>query len=226
VQKNGGKITADIVQADYVILSPQSNRSQTTYTYLFESALAENQVPLQPVFVRDCIQENALLETDNYAIPTPKGLRGARPSAKAGHDSPRRKIASSRKGALRDKKEDSEEYFLPKKRARMSGMDEIIRELNANSKPEDGTQATPSAEGPSDSDDKSGGSSPIFGPPSPAPPAAPPGWNKNSNTKQRYSEDDRQFFEDYLSVLLFRDRHMSSIAVGQKMYQKVTHFKV
>ncbi|EIN13746.1 hypothetical protein PUNSTDRAFT_117437 [Punctularia strigosozonata HHB-11173 SS5] len=88
VKRHGGKITADIGQADYVILNPQSSKSQTSYTYLFESALAADQVPLQPTYIRDCTINKTLLEIDNYIITPPKSLRGGHPNGKDG--SPKR----------------------------------------------------------------------------------------------------------------------------------------
>lgn len=73
IKKNGGKITPDIENADYIILYTRSK----TFNALYDSTEANGKVPVQPTFVLDCVEENALLDPENYILehPDPKRRR-------------------------------------------------------------------------------------------------------------------------------------------------------
>lgn len=67
-QKNGGKMVGDIREADYVVLG---NTLSKTFNGLLAQTNAANKPPLRANFIIDCIEQEALLDIDNYILDTP-----------------------------------------------------------------------------------------------------------------------------------------------------------
>ncbi|OAX44234.1 hypothetical protein K503DRAFT_852800 [Rhizopogon vinicolor AM-OR11-026] len=79
IKKHKGKITGSIADADYVILFARSQ----TFQGLLSEAQACDKVPIQSLFVADCIAENMLLDETDYALDTSvfvKQTKRGRPS--------------------------------------------------------------------------------------------------------------------------------------------------
>jgi len=78
-QKHGGKITADIPRADYVILTTRS----TTFHSLFSEAMRWDKPIVQGQFIHDCIDEGKLLNPGDYQLEildSPK-VHGRKPTS-------------------------------------------------------------------------------------------------------------------------------------------------
>ncbi|TFK57000.1 hypothetical protein OE88DRAFT_1650539 [Heliocybe sulcata] len=73
IKKNGGKVTSDIEDADYIILYIRSK----TFNILYDSTEAKGKFPIQASFVMDCVEEKALLDHNHYILehPDPKCKR-------------------------------------------------------------------------------------------------------------------------------------------------------
>ncbi|KDQ63452.1 hypothetical protein JAAARDRAFT_29473 [Jaapia argillacea MUCL 33604] len=78
IKKNGGRITTEMADADYVIQAPLSS----TFEAMYEQAASCGKHPIYSTFVMDCVDELALLDTEGYLIVDPNPVKRKRDAAK------------------------------------------------------------------------------------------------------------------------------------------------
>ncbi|KAI0082287.1 hypothetical protein K474DRAFT_1768056 [Panus rudis PR-1116 ss-1] len=234
IKNHGGKIVADIADADYVVLSPHS----TSFTDLLRSAVAYSRPAVQASFVHDSVREGRILDAAQYSF---EGIHG-----KSKRGRPVLVKAVPRKGSPSKTSSPSPRKSSPLKQSLTQPKSRLKRQQEEEEEEERSDEASDhnSSPGVSKMDQSSGSSSKpaqssksasqpnmihpslIYdgrGTPSPPPPqdvrVFAPG-------KNYYTDAERAYVSRYLPILLRRNPDATFTALSECMHNKMPQHSV
>lgn len=235
----------DISEADFVVLGHPSLRN-------FEEWLRQSnfygKVPLKPQWVFDCVEQEELLDVEDYAYeglgrvekkrgrPSSTGQRYILTAVKSGSESEseeseddddeeqeRRKKRKVEKPVKKEKVKAEKQKVKPEKKEKKERKEEVKEEKGAKKKANSNGKAKTPAK------DKGKGAAKVTGkiqqpvwrgPPSPPPPTIVVEHTRNKNL---YTKEDLDYFDEYIPILLARDHTMSNTTIAERLHAKVRY---
>ncbi|KAJ3549328.1 hypothetical protein NM688_g5190 [Phlebia brevispora] len=235
IKKYGGTIVPDIVDADYVILSPHADN--------FENELRQTLVmdipAVLPDFIYSCVQEGTILDEEEFSYDgvLVKGKRGKpnypidlaamRAALRPAKPEPRKR--GRPKAANKDRKKTTSKKTprvvstassaSPAQARNKSAANISAPESHSVAEGAYGTSQSSSVQQPDLHDID--GHHDIPRSPSPTPPASLK--VVESGGKARFTSEDEDYFTIYVAHLLRHDPHISTKHMAEKLHQKLSH---
>ncbi|KAG1825873.1 uncharacterized protein BJ212DRAFT_1316623 [Suillus subaureus] len=207
IKKNKGKVIGSIADADYVILFTRSQ----TFQGLLSEAHACDKVPIQSVFVANCVAENTLLDESEYALDTGVSVK----HAKRGR--PNSAFFEFVQETSSVKKECQKSVSKPKPKAQKATPTETPTKKAKKRSASTSSQISAALLPPSSKEAKS-----HHARRSPTPP--PPETRKSMRDgKFHFTQPEIEYFCQYAQFLLNEDPTMSTTALLQAMHKKMPH---
>ncbi|CAL1695639.1 unnamed protein product [Somion occarium] len=197
IKSHGGVIKADIVDADYVILSSQS----TSFADMLLNTEAHQKPAVQASFVHDCVDEGRILDPTNYSF---EGLRGKTKRGRPAGSSSQKSPSKDTKGTTSPSKS-AGSSSKPKKPVSEVASPKAKKEKTIVEKPSSTVQ-------------KTNGNSRRT--PSPPPPTTTVHWTEG---KHRYTEEELNYALTYAGILYSRDPDISMTSLVSCIHSKMPH---